>query len=205
LQFHAFCLLQSKHNPYAVSVPERHNLNFFNTMKKLILVVTVIAASFCAEAQTILPNGKSIPIRLTSEIRSNPKDMNPAAPTAIVDADIKDDHGIHTLIRRGTPVEIASEIKKAKGVGKGACIRLDFLSTTAVDGQRIRLQGNFIREGENRKGTALGVGLGIGLTVCWPCLFCLCIKGEKLVIRENTLIQNVVTNDTYRIVTNPEQ
>ena len=74
-----------------------------------------------------------------------------------------------------------------------------------MDGQRIRLQGNFIREGENRKGTALGVGVGIGLTVCWPCLFCLCIKGEKLVIRENTLIQNVVTNDTYRIVTNPEQ
>lgn len=153
-----------------------------------------------ANAQRVtLPNGKSIPIRLTSEIQSNTKDRNPAAPTAIVDADIKDDRGEHLLIRRGTPVEIAATIQKAKGVGKGAYIKLDFLSTCAVDGQTIRLQGNLIKEGDNNKGTALGVGLGVGLTICPPALFCLCIKGEKLTIPENTRINNVVSNDTYQI------
>lgn len=119
-----------------------------------------------------------------------------------MDADIKDNNGQHVLIRRGTPVEISATIQKAKGVGKGAYIKLDFLSTYSIDGQYIRLQGNFIREGADRKGTALGVGLGVGLTVCWPCLFCLCIKGEKLVIPENTLVNYVVTNDAYQVNVN---
>ena len=127
---------------------------------------------------------------------------NATAPTAIVDANIKDDNGQHILIRRGTPVEISATIQKAKGVGKGAYIKLDFLSTRSVDGQLIRLQGKLIKEGQNRKGTALGVGLGVGLTVCWPCLFCLCIKGEKLTIPENTLVNNVVTNDIYQVNVN---
>lgn len=119
----------------------------------------------------------SIPIRLTSEVYSNTKPKDQTPPTAIVDADIKDDNGQYVLIRRGTPVEIAATVRKAKGVGKGAYVKLDALSTKSVDGQLIRLQGNLIKEGKNRKGTALGVGLGVGLIVCWPCLFCLCIKG----------------------------
>ncbi len=121
------------------------------------------------------------------------------APTAIVDADVKDDRSDHLLIRRGTPVEIAADIRKARGVGKGASIKFDFLSTTAVDGQRIRLQGSWGKEGDSKKGVALGVGLGVGLTVCWPCLFCLCIKGEKVSVPENTIINNVVACDSYRI------
>ena len=154
-------------------------------------------------AQTAtLSNGKNIPIRLTSEIQSNSKAKNPTTPTAIVDADIKDDNNQYLLIRRGTPVEIAATIQKAKGVGKGAYIKLEFLSTHSVDGQLIRLQGNLIREGKNRKGTALGIGLGAGLTVCWPCLFCLCIKGEKLTIPESTLCNNGVSNDIYQINVN---
>ena len=51
----------------------------------------------------------------------------------------------------------------------------------------------------DRKGTALGVGLGVGLTVCWPCLFCLCINGDEVIIPESTLVNNVVTNDIYQI------
>lgn len=94
---------------------------------------------------------------------------------------------------------MGATIRKAKGVGKGAYVKLDFISTTSVDGQTIRLQGNLIREGADKKGTALGVGLGVGLTVCWPCLFCLCIKGEKVTIPENTMAYNVVTNDIYQI------
>ncbi|WP_297604069.1 hypothetical protein [uncultured Alistipes sp.] len=135
-------------------------------------------------------------------LRTLQQNLTATAPTAIVDANIKDDNGQHILIRRGTPVEISATIQKAKGVGKGAYIKLDFLSTRSVDGQLIRLQGNLIKEGQNRKGTALGVGLGVGLSVCWPCLFCLCIKGEKLTIPENTLVNNVVTNDVYQVNVN---
>lgn len=167
-------------------------------MKRLFLLVASIAIATCANAQTAtLSNGKNIPVRLTSEVQSNAKVQS--TPTAIVDADIKDDSNQHILIRRGTPVEVGATIRKAKGVGKGAYVKLDFISTTSVDGQTIRLQGNLIREGADKKGTALGVGLGVGLTVCWPCLFCLCIKGEKVTIPENTMAYNVVTNDIYQI------
>ncbi|WP_297410276.1 hypothetical protein [uncultured Alistipes sp.] len=172
-------------------------------MKKLFLIAVCATMVMGLNAQTLtLPNGKSVPIRLTSEIQSNSKAKNATTPAAIVDANIQDDNGQHILIRRGTPVEISATIQKAKGVGKGAYIKLDFLSTRSVDGQLIRLQGNLIKEGQNRKGTALGVGLGVGLTVCWPCLFCLCIKGEKLTIPENTLVNNVVTNDVYQVNVN---
>lgn len=172
-------------------------------MKKLVFICAAIA--FCTATTTaqttegLLPNGKSIPVRITSAIGSNTK--KGPEPTAIVDADIRDDRGEHLLIRRGTPVEIAADIRKARGVGKGALIHLDFLSTTAVDGQKIRLQGNWSKEGASKKGAALGVGLGVGLTVCWPCLFCLCIKGEKVTVPENTIVNNVVANDSYRIRT----
>ncbi len=174
-------------------------------MKKLGLFVAIVTMGFGVHAQTthvLLPNGKNIPVRLTSAIYSNTNAKTQTVPTAIVDADIKDNNGQHVLIRRGTPVEISATIQKAKGVGKGAYIKLDFLSTYSIDGQYIRLQGNLIREGADRKGTALGVGLGVGLTVCWPCLFCLCIKGEKLVIPENTLVNYVVTNDAYQVNVN---
>ena len=169
-------------------------------MKRLLIVAIAIAITLNVTAQTtstILPSGKNIPIRLTSEIRSNTRAT--VTPTAIVDADVKDADGKHILIRRGTPVEIAATIQRAKGVGVGAFIELNFISTQSIDGQTIRLQGNFIREGRNNKATALGVGLGVGLLVFPPCLFCLCIKGEKLVVPENTLVTNVVTNDIYRI------
>ena len=170
------------------------------TMKKLFLIVACATMVMGVNAQTVtLSNGKSIPIRLTSEIQSDVKAKYQVTPTAIVDADIKGDSGTHTLIRRGTPVEIAATIQKSKGVGKGAYVKLDFLSTQSVDGQDIRLQGNLIRTGKNKKGTALGVGLGVGLTVCWPCLFCLCINGDEVIIPESTLVNNVVTNDIYQI------
>lgn len=172
-------------------------------MKKLCLIVALAMMAVGVNAQTFtLANGKSIPIRLTSTIHSDSKSKIPVQPTAIVDADIKDDSGQQILIRRGAPVEVAANIQRSKGVGKGAYVQLNFLTTTAVDGQVIRLLGKMEQEGKNRKGTALGVGLGVGLTFCWPALFCLCINGDAVTIPENTLINNVVVNDIYQIKVN---
>lgn len=119
-------------------------------MKKLGLFVAIVTMGFGVHAQTthaLLPNGKNIPVRLTSAIYSNTNAKTQTVPTAIVDADIKDNNGQYVLIRRGTPVEISATIQKAKGVG-------------------------------------------------------MCIKGEKLVIPENTLVNYVVTNDAYQVNVN---
>ena len=170
-------------------------------MKKIFILMAIVMSVSTANAQAIyvLPNGKSIPIRLATEVYSNVK--SPIDVKAIVDADIKDDSGTEVLIRRGTPVVLDADIKKARGVGKPAFVQLNFLNTTSVDGQIIRLQGGYNKRGESRRGVALGVGLGVGLTVCWPCMFCLCIKGDTVTIPENRVFNNVVVNDNYRIST----
>lgn len=168
-------------------------------MKKILLSVIMITIGMCSHAQNSIkiPAGKNIPVTLTSEIYSNSR--NPQEVSATVGSDIKADDGT-VVIRRGTPVNINAEIKKAKGVGQGASVKLNIISTTAVDGQTIYLQGLLQRHGNDRKGAALGVGLGTGLTVLCPFgLFFLCIKGEKITIPEGTVISNVVTADTYNI------
>ena len=123
-------------------------------MKKILLSVIMIAFGMCTYAQNSIkiPVGKNIPVTLTSEIYSNSRATQQVS--AIVSNDIKADDGT-VVIRRGTPVNINAEIKKAKGVGKGASVRLDIISTTAVDGQTIYLQGLFQRHGNDRKGASI--------------------------------------------------
>ena len=119
-------------------------------MKKILLSVIMITFGMCTYAQNSIkiPVGKNIPVTLTSEIYSNSRASQQVSAT--VSNDIKADDGT-VVIRRGTPVNINAEIKKAKGVGKGASVRLDIISTTAVDGQTIYLQGLFQRHGDDRK------------------------------------------------------
>lgn len=161
-------------------------------MRKLYLTLALVMASGIVSAQKIekLTAGTNIPIRITSEIYSNNKEQTP--PSAIVDMDIKGSSG-ELLIAKGTPVAIDATIQKSRGVGKPGNIRLSFISTKTVDNQIVNLSGIHEKIGASKKGTALGVGLGVGLTVFWPCLFCLCIKGEAVTIPANTLIQGTYT------------
>lgn len=173
-------------------------------MKKLLLVVVlVITANVHAFAQNYasLNNGKNVQIRLTSEIYSNSKSL--ITPAAIVEKDVRNDNG-DVLIRRGTPVEVICDVQKSKGMGKPAYVKLNFVSTTAVDGQDISLQGIFTVDGKDRKGAALGLGLGTGLTVLFPFgFFFFCIKGEPVTIPDGTVISNnIVVNDNYKIKLN---
>lgn len=170
-------------------------------MKKLFLLVffASIAIGGTANDQTKsnLPAGKNIPVKLTTRIYSNSN--NQIEPAAVVDTDIRDDSGTHILIRQGTPVILDAQIQKARGVGKPASVKLSCMTTTTVDGQTIKLRGEYYKEGESRKGAALGIGLGVGIPFFLPGLFFLCLKGEKITIYENTLFQNIYTDDSYQI------
>lgn len=170
-------------------------------MKKLFLLVffASIAIGGTANAQTksSLPAGKNIPVKLTTRIYSNSNTQ--IEPAAVVDIDIRDDSGTHILIRQGTPVVLDAQIQKARGVGKPASVKLSCTTTKTVDGQIVRLRGEYYKEGESRKGAALGIGLGVGIPFFLPGLFFLCLKGEKITIYENTLFQNIYTDDSYQI------
>ena len=172
-------------------------------MKKLLLVAMLLIATnvhIFAQNFASLHSGKSVQVRLTTEISSKNKSL--IKPTAIVEKDVRNENG-DVLIRRGTPVEFTCDIQKAKGMGKPAYAKLNFTTTSAVDGQDIALQGVYAINGNDRKGAALGVGLGTGLTVLFPFGFLFfCIRGEPVTIPEGTIIPNIVVNDDYKVKVN---
>ena len=172
-------------------------------MKKLLFIVaTLIMATnvqLSAQKKINLNSGKPIQVRLTSEILSNSKSH--IQPTAIIEKDVRNEDG-KVLISRGTPVNFVCDTHKSKGMGKPGEVKLNFTSTTAVDGQEIALQGVYGVRGNDRKGVALGVGLGTGLTVLFPVgFFFFCIKGEPVTIPDGTIITgNIVVNENYKIL-----
>ena len=170
-------------------------------MKRLLLLAAaaLTLAAHDAMAQKIkLNSGKPVSLRITNDISSKLK-INQEA-MVIVDRDVTDASGEKVLIRRGTPVQVATTVRRARGVGKPGAIKIDCISTTAVDGQAVYLMGGLNEQGDDRKGVALGCGLGLGLTVLFPVgFFLLCIPGENVDIPANTIIQNVVVNDNYMI------
>ena len=72
------------------------------------------------------------------------------------------------------------------------------MSTTATDGQMVALTGSTSAEGKNKKGLAIGLGVGLGW-FAWPLLSLLAIKGGQGVIEKGTLIQNVMVANDYQI------
>ena len=166
-------------------------------MKKTTsLVMALLMLNLSVFAGTPLNRGTSLSVRITSSISSKSDGIS---PSAIVENDVKDKEG-NTLIKRGTPVQLQIEKKKAKGCGKAGYINIKCISTTAIDGQNISLEGNIDSEGDNKKGLAIGLGVGLGLTFLpFVGLGFLGIKGEQAKIQPNTIIPNVFIMNDYEI------
>ena len=83
------------------------------------------------------------------------------------------------VIRSGENVRAKiTEVKKAKGWGRGGDLTVRVESTKSVDGQEVLLSAVQRREGEGKGGTATAVGVGLGL-LCLPAvLFGFAVKGE---------------------------
>ena len=146
-----------------------------------------------------LESGKPVIVRTTKSVMSKNNNNN-AGVTAIIERDVRDVTGEKVLIMRGTPVQIAANVTRAKGMGKAGAIDLACLSTTAVDGQTISLLGGLNLQGDSNKGAALGCGLGLGLTLLPGVgFFFFCIQGENVEVPADTILQNIVVNDNYTI------
>lgn len=181
-------------------------------MKRTLLSLCVACLAIVpALAQTTLSKGTILQLRVTSEINS----AQATTPTAIVEADLVVNGT--TVIKKGTPVLLQVKRKKARGCGRPGEVKVDFLSTTATDGQTIQLSEGSIEEtGLPRKGLALGSGigacagiaatvtavigiLGSGIPCGLPALALLMIKGEQAVIPANTIVPNVLISNDYII------
>lgn len=164
-------------------------------MKNILLTVAalLIVGVAWAESPNII-NGDPVSVRIVNAMNSKTQSM----PSAIVDANITDAEG-NILIKRGTPVQLSVEAQRARGVGKAGYLIIRCLSTTAVDGQTIFLAGGLSAYGNEREELAIGLGVGAGIVVFPFGLFCLCIKGEEAHIPSNTILTNVVIDDSYTI------
>lgn len=142
-----------------------------------------------------LDRGTTLSVRITSQITSKSK----GTPTAIVENDVKNRQG-DLLIKRGTPVLLQIDREKAKGCGKGGYLNIRCISTTAVDGQTVTLDGSLNDEGSDKKGLAIGLGVGLGLTFLPFVGFAfLALKGEQAKIEANTIVPNVYVTNDYNI------
>lgn len=163
--------------------------------KKLAIVMALLVLNLSVFASVPLDRGTALSVRIISQISSKQK----GSPTAIVENDIKDRNGV-ILIKRGTPVQLQVDNKEAKGCGKAGYVQVKCVSTSAVDGQIITLEGSTDAKGDNKKGLAIGLGVGLGLTFLPFVGFAfLAIKGEQAVIPANTVIYNVYVMNDYTI------
>lgn len=166
-------------------------------MRRILTIILALLIAGSASAQNInLNSGEQLRIRLLSSISSE-KSLQ-TTPTAIIDNNVTDSEG-NILISRGTNVELSIDTQHRKGLGKAGFIKLDCISTTAVDGQTIYLLGGIAASGRDREDLAIGLGIGAGVVAFPFGFFCLCIKGEDAYIPSNTIISNVVVDDNYSI------
>lgn len=168
----------------------------FKKCTAIIMALLMLNLSVFASTPAIpLERGTALSVRITSPISSKQK----GNPVAIVDNDVKSKNG-KVLIKRGTPVQLQIDRKKAKGCGKGGYVSARCVSTTSVDGQTISLEGTTSAEGDDKKGLAIGLGVGLGLTFLPFVGFAfLAIKGQQATIEANTLIPNVIVMNDYDI------
>lgn len=171
-------------------------------MKKTRIILFLSCALLNANifASTPLPRGKYVQVRTTTEISSKTNTQN---ALVIVDADVKSDNG-KVLIKAGTPVEVQIDRKKAKGCGRAGTLTLSCLSTTAIDGQRIILNSSpFTIEGDNKKGLAIGLGVGTAVTFLPGIgLAFLAIKGGEATLPARTMLNTktyIIVGDDYNI------
>lgn len=163
-------------------------------MQKLLIIATALATlNLSIFAATPLRRGTTVNIRTSENIELK----NGKNATGYVDMDVKNSDGI-VVIRQGTPVVLEVKGAKARGCGRAGRVEALCVSTTATDGQMVALTGSTSAEGKNKKGLAIGLGVGLGW-FAWPLLSLLAIKGGQGVIEKGTLIQNVMVANDYQI------
>jgi len=161
-------------------------------MKKLLLLAFLLSSFMSSSAQSTLKSGSVITLRFVEEVKSNSNAAN-----VVVANDVKVDDKI--IVSAGTPVQTQVTATKRRSCGIAGVMNVAFISTRATDGTLITLIGGSIsREGRNKRGLAIGLGVGLGV-LAWPLLSCLVIRGGEAVIPEGTLTTNVLTANEVTI------
>ncbi len=161
-------------------------------MLRKFLLLCALASCAGVSAQKVLKAGTLIPLAFNEKVTSKSNSAN-----ITVAQDVKVD-GV-TVIAAGTPVQNQVTGTKKRGCGRPGSVSVTFLSTTATNGEVVRLMGQpLVKEGVSKKGKAIGLGVGLGIFM-WPCLGCLAIKGGEAEIPAGTIVQNMMTNNEVSV------
>ncbi|MEJ7709013.1 MAG: hypothetical protein WKF84_03960 [Pyrinomonadaceae bacterium] len=155
----------------------------------LILVMALLSSSLAAPlsatvrqtgADTVLADGTEITVVTTDEISS--KTATEGDPLSFkVEEDVV--VGGKTVIKAGSLVKgSVSNAAKSGRLGKAGQLSIRIESTTAVDGQRVKLRASKGKEGDDKTGTTVALVVLFG-----PLGFLK--KGKNAIIKEGTKIK----------------
>lgn len=130
-------------------------------MKKLlssILFAFIYGSSVQAQTLDTLYSGTMVPITFSKAYCTNSSDQ----VTAFISRDVTSPNG-KVIIRGGEVVNVSVEIKKSRSYGRPASIKVTAVSTLAIDGTVIKLNGSDFAEGEDLKTSAWITSCGFGI------------------------------------------
>ena len=161
-----------------------------------LLAFFFVSALFVSNlsAQSVLKAGTQVPVKLTLDASSKGKEP----PTAIVAEDVLTSDGV-LAIKKGTSVEVFYYAENARPLGEPGKLTLGFETTRTVNNMRIPLEcNNTVRNGKERQGLAIGLGVGGGCLIT-PLFLCLLIKGTNACIPANTVFSDVYVRENVVI------
>jgi len=164
------------------------------TLALVMLAQTVAPLAALAQVQApaqelTLPDGTELEVVTTEEISS--KTATEGDPINFkVEDDVKVDGKV--VIAKGTMVKgVVSNAQKSGRMGKGGKLSVRVESTTAVDGQKVRLRASKGKEGDDKTGTTVALVVLFG-----PLGFLK--KGKDAKIKEGTKIK-VYTDEEKKV------
>jgi hypothetical protein len=108
-----------------------------------------------AGAEVVVPDGTEFDVETTEEISSKTATEGDPLTFKVVE-DVKVNG--QTVIAAGTLVKgVISNAKKAGMMGKGGQLGIRVESTTAVDGQKLKLRSSKGKEGDDKTGTTVAL------------------------------------------------
>lgn len=156
----------------------------------LLMLVSFANMSFRMKSsgEVVLSSGTTIPLETISLISSSS-----LQPGQTIDLKVRSDVKVgDKIVIAGGAIAKAqvTKVSEPKALGKQGIIELQVKSVQAVDGQNINLSsGSFGKEGEDR----LGISIGLGVFVC---LLFLLMKGKNAEINPGYQVDAIVASTT---------
>ena len=177
----------------------KNNIMKIKNCKAILIIIAsfLLTVNVFAQEESLLTTGQIISIKLKEDWIGKSKKN----PEFVVANNVTNANG-KVLISSGSV--ITSQVKniKARGLGRGGKLKVQFLSVNAVDGQTIALSGQFTEKGKDRYGLCFGLTGGLLILLGPFSLPCLAIKGKEIQLNASEIVGTATPLNTQKIKVN---